>query len=116
MAVGDDNDFLKELYPKEILELIVTEDPEISMLIAEIEAIKKEIKVCEKQQAEKEATLKAFIGDSKGIISPDYCVSWKAQTSTRIDTDAIKAAGLYEKFSKTTETRVLRITKTKGTK
>lgn len=116
MAVGDDNDFLKELYPREVLELIETTDREITMLIDEIEAIKKEIILCEKQQNEKESTLKAFIGDCKGIIAPDYNVTWKAQTSTRIDTAAIKAAGLYDQYSKTTETRVLRITKNKGAK
>lgn len=35
--------------------------------------------------------------------------TWKTQSSTRVDTAALKAAGLYEQFTKTTANRVFRL-------
>jgi predicted phage-related endonuclease len=47
-------------------------------------------------------------------IAGGYSISWSRFQQTRLDTEAIKKAGLYDRFAKKTESGVLRITKKKG--
>ena len=46
------------------------------------------------------------------------CGLWKislnTQVSKRVDTNALKKAGIYDEYAKESVSRVLRITKTKG--
>ena len=51
--------------------------------------------------------LKAAMGDSESIQAGEYKITWKAVTSSRIDTTALKKAmpDVAERFTKETTTR-----------
>ena len=84
------------------------------MSINEIEAKARELRqlqaLIEEAQAEAEAikdALKAAMGDSESIQAGEYKITWKAVTSSRIDTTALKKAmpDVAERFTRETTTR-----------
>ena len=87
------------------------------MSINEMEAKARELRqlqaLIDEAQAEAEAlkdAIKAAMGDSESIQAGEYKITWKAVTSSRIDTAALKKAlpDVAERFTK--ETTVRRIT------
>ena len=84
------------------------------MSINEMEAKARELRqlqaLIEDAQAEAEAikdAIKAAMGDSESIQAGEYKITWKAVTSSRIDTTALKKAlpDVAERFTKETVTR-----------
>ena len=109
VAVSDDNSLIVDIYPNsndaiqscEEMENDIARRQELAMHISELEGQKDEI----------EARLKMIIADNAGIKTSSYLVTWKNQNRTALDTEKIKADGLYEKYSKTSSSRVLRVGK-----
>ena len=84
------------------------------MSINEMESKARELRqlqaLIEEAQAEAEAikdAIKAAMGDSESIQAGEYKITWKAVTSSRIDTTALKKAlpDVAERFTKETTTR-----------
>ena len=84
------------------------------MSINEMEAKARELRqlqaLIEEAQAEAEAlkdAIKAAMGDSESIQAGEYKITWKAVTSSRIDTSALRKAlpDVAERFTKETVTR-----------
>ena len=84
------------------------------MSINEIEAKARELRqlqaLIEEAQAEAEAikdAIKAAMGDSESVQAGEYKITWKAVTSSRIDTTALKKAlpDVAERFTRETTTR-----------
>ena len=84
------------------------------MSINEMEAKARELRqlqaLIEEAQAEAEAikdALKAAMGDSESIQAGEYKITWKAVTSSRIDTTALRKAlpDVAESFTRETITR-----------
>ena len=84
------------------------------MSIKEMEAKARELRqlqaLIEEAQAEAEAikdAIKAAMGDSESIQAGEYKITWRAVTSSRIDTTALKKAlpDVAERFTKETTTR-----------
>ena len=84
------------------------------MSINEMEAKARELRqlqsLIEEAQAEAEAlkdAIKAAMGDSESIQAGEYKITWKAVTSSRIDTTALKKAlpDVAERFTKETTVR-----------
>ena len=84
------------------------------MSINEMEAKARELRqlqaLIDEAQAEAEAikdALKAAMGDSESIQAGEYKITWKAVTSSRIDTTALKKAlpDVAERFTRETTTR-----------
>ena len=84
------------------------------MSIHEIEAKARELRqlqaLIEEAQAEAETikdAIKAAMGDSETIQAGEYKITWKAVTSSRIDTTALKKAmpDVAERFTKETTSR-----------
>ena len=80
------------------------------MSINELEAKARELRqlqaLIDEAQAEAEA-LKDAIGDQDSIQAGEYHITWKAVTSSRIDTTALRKAlpDVAERFTKETTTR-----------
>lgn len=84
------------------------------MSINELEAKARELRqlqaLIEEAQAEAEAikdAIKASMGDCEAIQAGEYKITWKAVTSSRIDTTALKKAmpDVAERFTKETTSR-----------
>ena len=84
------------------------------MSISEMEVKARELRqlqaLIEEAQAEAEAikdAIKAAMGDSESVQAGEYRITWKAVTSSRIDTSALTKAlpDVAERFTKETVTR-----------
>ena len=84
------------------------------MSTAEITAIITELQELRKMQEELTAEIeshqdkiKAYMGDTEVLLSGPWKVTYKAVTSSRLDTTALKKAlpDVAERFTKTTTTR-----------
>ena len=84
------------------------------MSISEMEVKARELRqlqaLIEEAQAEAEAikdAIKATMGDSESVQAGEYRITWKAVTSSRIDTSALRKAlpDVAERFTKETTTR-----------
>ena len=84
------------------------------MSINEMEVKARELRqlqaLIEEAQAETEAikdAIKAAMGDSESVQAGEYRITWKAVTSSRIDTSALRKAlpDVAERFTKETVTR-----------
>ena len=84
------------------------------MSINEIESKVRELRqlqaLIEEAQSEAEAirdTIKAHMGDSEELRAGEYKVTWKAVTSSRLDTTALKKAlpDVAARFMKSTTSR-----------
>jgi putative phage-type endonuclease len=66
----------------------------------------------------KEAVIKAagenLVEKKASALAGPYSVSWSFYNRTSVDTEALKKAGIYEQYSKTTETDRFAITEKKG--
>lgn len=93
-----------------------TDDTEA--LLNNYRALTQEIKDKEEQADALKLAILQEMGEAEAIIGPDgkpLC-TWKTQAATRLDTAAIKAAGLYEQYAKTTTSRVFRLPASKKEK
>ena len=84
------------------------------MSISEMEVKARELRqlqaLIEEAQAEAEAikdAIKAAMGDSESVQAGEYRITWKAVTSSRIDTSALRKAlpDVAERFTKEIVTR-----------
>ena len=84
------------------------------MSISEMEVKARELRqlqaLIEEAQAEAEAikdAIKAAMGDSESVQAGEYRITWKAVTSSRIDTSALRKAlpDVAERFTKETVMR-----------
>ena len=117
---GNENelDLVKALPMAE--EITLSEDTE--QLLEEKAAIDGQVKdLQEKSDILKEQVLIKMAEASGGENAPKtiaVCGLWKislnTQVSKRVDTNALKKAGVYDEYAKESVSRVLRITKTKG--
>lgn len=113
MALANDKDIVVELN-KNHNDVIIEGDELAFDLMRVRDELDKKIKALEDRKVEFENRLKMYIGDNLGVTSKEYTATWKTQQRTDVDRQKLKDAGLYEEYSKTTDTRVLRIKKTKG--
>lgn len=84
------------------------------MSISEMEVKARELRqlqaLIEEAQAEAETikdAIKAAMGDSESVQAGEYRITWRAVTSSRIDTSALRKAlpDVAERFTKETVTR-----------
>lgn len=98
-------------WPQALIGQTVTADADTQATAAELRRIRAEIRDLERIADQHELALKAAIGEAEALLGADgkpLC-TWKAQSSTRVDTAAIKSAGLYETYAKATTSRVFRL-------
>jgi len=82
----------------------------------------RQYKELEKRKAEISTNLKAVIvrqaqggGEKKlSALAGPYSISWSRFETSRVDSDALKKAGLYDRFVKKSETGRFMVTKKKG--
>lgn len=75
----------------------------------EIVALEKSLAIT---RGELEDQIKIALGESQtGFLGGELAATWRPQTSTRLDTKQLKSEmpDVYDQFSKTTQTRVLRV-------
>jgi len=107
MAVGDDNKFIVDLHPESDEQIQETE--ELNDGIGLRQQLKGTLKETQAQLDEIESGIKQVIGDNLGIRSSEYEVTFKTQKGNRVNTQLLKDASVYDKYTAPTSTRVLRV-------
>ena len=109
----EDDSTLAELYPTHTEDFVEMQD--MNDRVAYLQEIKMHIDEMTKEKREIETELKTIIKDKAGVLTNKYQISWKAQTSRRIDSELLKAEcpEIAQKYTKETINRVMRITKRK---
>ncbi len=110
-AVANDNEILLSIYPKSNEQIQAIE--EMNDCIATLQKTKIDIKELELQKDGLEAKLKEVIKDNLGIKTSEYLVKWTPQVISKLNYDALKSDGLYEKYLIKSETKRLTINKNK---
>lgn len=80
---------------------------EIEMKIRELRELQALIDEAEQEAEAIRDTIKAQMGDAEELRAGEYKVTWKAVTSSRLDTAALKKAlpDVAERFTKQTSSR-----------
>lgn len=91
-------------------------DSEISSSLLMIEEVKTQIKELKDIQTAHENRIKDQMGDNAEAIANGWKISWKNQTRTIVDSKKLQESSpeIYQKCTKTSTSRVFRITKTKN--
>lgn len=108
---ASDNDVLTQIFSTHNDDLL--EKPELEDKVIKIEQLKDEISVLTDEKEMLESEIKFTINEHLGLDTPKYKVTWKKQTQTRVDSNKLKADGLYDKYSYTTSFRRLNISEKK---
>lgn len=113
MACGDDAEALLALYPTNQNDEIIQGIEELNTAVARRQELSMHIDDMGAEKEEIDSKIKQIIGDNTGIKTNEYLITWKAQSRRTVDIAGLKADMLYEKYSKESSTRVLRVTKNK---
>lgn len=108
LILPDDDETLAELHPKHTEDLI--EAQEFNERAAYLQELKMHRDEINKEIKEIETELKAKIGDNLGILTDKYQITWKSQSSRKLDTDRLKdEIKNIDDYYLTNSFRVLRI-------
>ncbi len=103
----DDNSVLSEIFAKPDEQIIENQDMEKH--IEKIKEIKNDISVLETEQKMLEAELKQSIGEHLGVCTEKFKVTWARIEQTKVDTEKLKADGLYDTYTNKSSYRKLNI-------
>ena len=110
MAVGDDNTFMVDLYPENKTEDLKVANEEVESWIAHLQETKMHIKEMKKEADEMESKIKQVIGETAGLKTEKYVVTWKTQNGAP---KYLKAQmindGVFEEYTEETTRRVMRV-------
>lgn len=108
LILPDDDETLAELHPKHTEDLI--EAQEFNERAAYLQELKMHRDEINGEIKEIETELKAKIGDNLGILTDKYQITWKSQSSRKLDTDRLKdEIKNIDDYYLTNSFRVLRI-------
>ena len=110
-ASSDDANTLLMLYPDSNHQTLTVQDEELDNSIAYLSEKEIEYKEIEKEIDTIKNEIKCMMGENELLITEKYTISWKSQVTKRADIDALKKDGIYDKYTKDSNSRVLRKTK-----
>ena len=113
---AQDSETLLNLFPLAMPESVIELGDEVDTLIEMRNAMIQDVKSLENQIEQQNNMIKAKLGVHEYAESDAFKISWKNQTQKRIDSKRLKESEpeLFEKYSKESSFRVLRITNKKG--
>jgi predicted phage-related endonuclease len=112
IAMAGDKETLGKLYKGTEggqLELEEAAMKSIDQDLEERDALKRTIESAEQRIEEIENRIKQEMGENDLAMTEKYKITWKSQISRRLDTEKVKAAGIYDEYCKETVARVFRV-------
>ena len=109
-VMASDGDVLAKVFPESGDQSALPLTDEANRLCESLDALKLDKDAIETVIDTEKNLLKVLLGENSVGLSDKYKVTWKTQETTRIDSKKLKAEcpEVFEKYSNTTETRVLR--------
>lgn len=114
-----DDDAMKDLYKEDNGNIINLSEAsaetidDFDSLVAQRQELNMHKTEIDKEIKELDAQIKDVIKENQGVKTQKYKVTWKNQIKNSVDTEKLKADGIYENYLKETSYRVLRITNNK---
>ena len=100
---------LRAIFPGVEVVEVIRADRDCWQYVRELRARREQRKVIERQEAELQARIAAFMGNATSLISPhdDEVATWKPRATSRLDTKALRAAhpALADEFTDRGRTR-----------
>jgi len=117
MITSKDADTLYNLFPLGGGEPLALDD-KAATLIESIQAMKEDATALESQQKKAENDLRLLLGDNESGVTDKFKVTWKNQKANRLDIEKMRVEipAVCAKYSKASESRVLRINLIKPSK
>jgi putative phage-type endonuclease len=111
-----DSEVLYSLFDSPVPASVMALGEEANQLADDIQAMKKDLDSLEGSIEQKKNVLKIMLKENEAGVSSRYKITWKEQTTERLDSKAIKenAPEFYKQYMKESKTRVLRIAENKG--
>lgn len=110
-AVAEDNEILSKLYgANKGSEVVFTGEQaeHIDNLLADRSGAIESINHAKEELEKIEAEIKQTLGVSEMAETERYIITWKEQKRSSVDSSKLKEDGLYEKYAKTSVSRVFR--------
>ena len=108
----DDNPVIAQMFPEPDSELVENHDMEEK--ISKLQQVKDDISALESEQKMLEAEIKSAIGEHLGVVTNKFKVTWPKYQQTKVNTERLKADGLYEKYADKSSYRRLNISEKKA--
>jgi putative phage-type endonuclease len=110
-VTSQDDDILYRLYPQAASESIIELGDDASRVCESLDSMQADYAVLEKEIDEQKNTLRAMLKTYETGVTAKYRITWKNQKERRVDVELFKKEepGLYEKYAKPKDKRVLRI-------
>lgn len=109
---ASDNPILLKIFPTNNEELI--ENQEIESKVIKLQEVKDEISTLTDEKEMLEVEIKNTIGENLGVLTDKFKITWKEQSQTKVNTEKLKADGLYDKYSYKSSYRKLNVSKKKA--
>lgn len=105
-----DGDVLAKVFPESEPETTVSLTDEANRLCESLEALALDAKAIESVIEQEKNLLKVLLKENSVGVTDKYRVTWKTQSSTRIDSKKLKAEqpSVFDQYAKVSESRVLR--------
>ena len=82
--------------------------------ISKLQQVKDDISALESEQKMLEAEIKSAIGEHLGVVTNKFKVTWPKYQQTKVNTERLKADGLYEKYADKSSYRRLNVSEKKA--
>lgn len=116
IAMAGDKETLGKLYKGTEGGQLELEEAAMKSIDQELEeraALQRTIESAEQRIEEIENRIKQELGENDLAVTEKYKITWKSQVSRRLDTEKVKAAGIYDEYCKETVARVFRVSENK---
>lgn len=122
MASANDNDTLYELFPEcreaSFIDFDEAKQDEVNIILDNLDALKQDRTQIENRIKQLENQIKQELKDNEACKTDRFKVTWKKQSQTRINSKKLKEEQpeVYNKYTSTSEFKVLRVSEVKDSK
>lgn len=113
IAMPGDKDTLFELYPggetEPVLQLSEADREIVNLFLLDREALKVKEKKIKEDIENAENRVKQIMQDNETLVTDEYKVTWKPQERKTPDVKKMKDDDIFEKYSKVSKSRVMRV-------
>ena len=109
---ASDNPVIVQMFPEPDSELVENQD--IEDRVAKLQQVKDDISALTDEKEMLEAEIKSAIGEHLGVLTEKFKVTWPKYQQTKVNTERLKADGLYEKYADKSSYRRLNISEKKA--
>jgi putative phage-type endonuclease len=108
---ASDSDILFQLYPEAIQREQIQLGDDVDALVESLDSLEADKRVLEREILQQKNVIKTKLGEYEQGVTSRYRISWKNQSTRRLNIDMLRdeLPEIYERYSRATRSRVLNI-------